>query len=177
MPHSRAGSPAGRPVRDAPWCILWRAGQTPRPLGGSFRRRRGVRGRRSLHLLLSSSEPALIHTAAIVGIVTLVALLVFFWRRSGAGSGRTFGNRIASHIGMRRSVFHSILESGVKESSRALLASLEKSTPDLDRASVALGPTLARGIERLEARFGPQDMIDQAKPIVARLVAASEQTP
>lgn len=119
----------------------------------------------------------MIHTAAIVGVVTLVALLVFFWRRSGVGSGRTFGNRIAAHIGMRRSVFHSLMDNGVKDSSRAVLASLEKSTPDLDRASVALGPTLARGIERLEARFGPQQTIDEAKPIVARLVSVSEPAP
>lgn len=125
----------------------------------------------------SPSAPALIHTAAIVGVVTLVALLVFFWRRSGVGSGRTFGNRIAAHIGMRRSVFHTLMDNGVKDSSRAVLASLEKSTPDLDRASVALGPTLARGIERLEARFGPQQTIDEAKPIVARLVSASEPAP
>lgn len=106
----------------------------------------------------------------------MIALLVFFWKRSGIGSGRAFGNRIAAHIGIPRSLFHSILAHGAKGSPRALLASLEKSTPNLDQASKALGPALARGIERLEAHFGPQEMVDKAKPIVARLVSAPEQT-
>jgi hypothetical protein len=57
------------------------------------------------------------------------------------------------------------------------LASLEKSKLDLDQASIELGPSLSRGIERLEARFGPQEMIDKAKPIVARLVSESDQKP
>ena len=47
----------------------------------------------------------------------------------------------------------------------------------LDQASIELGPILQRGIERLEARFGPQEMYDMAKPIVARLVVRSEKTP
>jgi hypothetical protein len=120
----------------------------------------------------------LIPAAAIVGIVTLIALLVFFWRLAGIGSGRAFGNRIASHLGIPRGLFHSLLQHGVKESSsRDLLASLEKSNPGLDRASVALGPTLSRGIERLEAHFGSQETVDRVKPIVARLVAQAERQP
>jgi len=119
----------------------------------------------------------LIYAPAIVGIVILVALAVFFWRRSGIGSGRAFGNRIAAHIGIPKSLFHSLLDHGAKGSSRDLLASLEKAQLDLDQASVELGPSLARGIERLEARFGRQDMVDKAKPMVARLVSAPEPTP
>ena len=33
----------------------------------------------------------------------------------------------------------------------------------------AIAPSLSRGIERLEARFGTQEMYDKAKPIVAGL--------
>lgn len=105
----------------------------------------------------------------------MIALLVFFWRQSGIGSGRTFGNRIAAHIGIPKSLFHSLLDHGVKGSSRDLLASLEKSKLSLDEASVELGPSLSRGVERLEARFGTQEMVDKAKPIVARLVSESAQ--
>ena len=119
----------------------------------------------------------MIPTAAIVGVVVVVALVVFFWRRSGVGSGRTLGNRVAAHIGIQRSLFYSLLDHGVKGSSRDLLASLEKSKLSLDQASVELGPSLSRGIERLEAHFGPQEMVDEAKPIVARLVSASERKP
>lgn len=119
----------------------------------------------------------LIYTPAILGVVVLLALLVFFWQRSGPGSGRTFGNRIATHIGIPRSLFHSLLAHGVKGSPRELLASLEKATLDLDQASVELAPSLSRGIERMEAHFGPQEMVDRAKPIVASLMPASEHKP
>lgn len=107
----------------------------------------------------------------------LTALLVFFWKRNGVGSGRTFGNRIAAHLGIPRSLFHSLLAHGVKGSYRDLLASLEKSKLDLDQASIALGPSLAKGIERLEARFGTQETVDKTKPIVARLVSEAQQKP
>jgi hypothetical protein len=116
----------------------------------------------------------LIYTPAILGVVVLLALLVFFWKRDGPGSGRAFGNRVANHIGIPKSLFQSLLAHGVKGSSRELLASLEKAKLDLDQASVQLAPTLSRGIERMEAHFGPQEMVDKAKPIVARLMSASE---
>jgi hypothetical protein len=118
------------------------------------------------------------YTPAIVGVGVLIALVVFFWRRNGIGSGRSFGNRIAAHLGIPRSLFHSLLDHGVKGcSSRERLASLEKTRMGLDQASVELGPSLARGIGRLEARFGTQETVDKVKPIVARLVSESEQKP
>jgi hypothetical protein len=117
------------------------------------------------------------YSAAIVGVAVLVALAVFFWRRDGIGSGRSFGNRIAAHIGIPKSLFHSLLDHGVKGSSRELLASLERAGMDLDQASVELGPPLSRGIDRLEARFGRQEMVDKVKPIVAGLVSASGEGP
>lgn len=117
----------------------------------------------------------MIQTAAIVGLLTLVALVVFVWRQSGIGPGRRFGNRIASHVGIPKSLFYTLLDNGAKGSSRDLLVSLENSKLDLDQASVELGPTLSRGIERLEARFGSQGMFDRAKPCVARLTSAFER--
>ena len=115
------------------------------------------------------------YSPAVMGVAALVGLVVFFWRRVGPGSGRTFGNRIAAHIDVPRSVFYALLDNGVKDSSRELLASLAKSKPGLDEASVELGPTLSRGIERLEARFGTQESYEKVKPIVAGLVAKAER--
>jgi hypothetical protein len=69
------------------------------------------------------------------------------------------------------------LVNGVKGSPRDLLVSLEKSKLDLDQASIELAPSLSRGIERLEARFGPQEMIDKVKPIVARLMSEADHRP
>jgi hypothetical protein len=114
---------------------------------------------------------SLVLAPAVVGFAILLGLAVFFWRRSGAGSGRGFGNRIAAHLGMPRNVFHVLLDNGAKGSPRELLASLERAGLDLDAASVELGPSLSRGVERLEARFGTQQMYDDAKPIVARLLS------
>lgn len=115
----------------------------------------------------------MLYLPTVLGLVVLVGLLIFFWKRSGPGSGRTFGNRIAAHLGIPRNVFYALLENGVKGSSRELLVSLEKSGLGLQESSVELGPSLSRGMERLETRFGPQEMYDKAKPIVARLVAES----
>lgn len=117
----------------------------------------------------------MIHSAAFTGVAVLVALVVFFWRRNGIGSGRAFGNRVAAHLGIPRSLFHSLLDHGVKGSSRELLASLEMAKTGLDQAGVALAPSLARGIERLEARFGRQQMVDNVKPIVGRLLSEAAQ--
>jgi hypothetical protein len=114
---------------------------------------------------------------ALVGLVVLIGLVIYFWKRNGPGSGRSYGNRIAAHIGIPRQVFHGFLEYGVKGSPRDLLASLERSKLSLDEASIELGPSLSKGIERLEARFGTQEIYEKAKPIVARLVAESRRRP
>lgn len=116
----------------------------------------------------------MIYTAAIVGVAVIFALAVFFWKRSGFGSGRTFGNRIAAHIGIPRTVFHMLLVNGLADSSGDILKTLEKSKLDLGQASIELGPPLSKGIERMEARFGTQEMIDNVKPIVTRLVSEFE---
>lgn len=112
----------------------------------------------------------------IVGLLGLAGLAVFLWMRFGPGSGHGFGNRIAAHIGMPRNVFYAFLANGVKGSSGEFLQALEKSQLSLDEASIELAPSLSQGLERLEARFGPQMMYDKAKPIVARLVAEFERS-
>ena len=70
-----------------------------------------------------------------------------------------------------------LLVNGLAESAGDVLKALEKSTPDLDQASIALGPALSKGITRMEARFGAQEMIDSVKPIVARLLSEFETKP
>ena len=117
----------------------------------------------------------MVYSAAIVGIVAIVALILFFWNLFGSGSGRSFGNRIAAHIGIPKSLFYTLLRNGTKGSYQDLLVSLEKSELDLDQASVEIAPSLTRGIERLEERFGPQDMYNEVKPGLAKLMAAFEE--
>jgi hypothetical protein len=112
------------------------------------------------------------YVATLVGLGVLVALAVFFWQWLGPGSGRGFGNRVAAQVGIPRNAFHALLAHGAKGSPRELLAQLQASGMGVERAGEELGPVLARGIERMEAHFGPQDMVDAAKPVVAALVAA-----
>ena len=119
----------------------------------------------------------MVYSAAIFGVLTLIAVLVFFWWQSGLGSGRRFGNRVAAHMGMSKSLFHTLLVHGVKGSPRELLASFAQSKLDVNQASIAISPTLSKGIERMEARFGPQEMVDKVKPLVARLLAQAPEAP
>jgi hypothetical protein len=105
----------------------------------------------------------------------LLAFAAFFWSRYGPGSGRAFGNKIAKHNDIPRTTFWYLLDNGAKGSALGILIGLEKSAADLEQASVELGPTLQRGLERLEARFGPQSIYEVAKPVISRLVALSEK--
>lgn len=113
---------------------------------------------------------------AIFGAAILMALAFFLWKRFGIDSGRAFGNRIAKHNGLRRSTFWYLIKNGVEDSAYDLLRSLEKSNISLDQASIEVGPILEKGIERLEARFGTQEIYEAAKPVIARLVALNGQT-
>ena len=110
----------------------------------------------------------------IFGVFVLIGIAVFFWRREGPGSGRAYGNRIAAHIGIPKRVFWPLLENGVKGSSRELLASLEQDGVSIDAASAQVAPWLVRGMERLEARFGTQEMYEQAKPRIAAVLPVPE---
>ena len=119
----------------------------------------------------------MVYTIAILSLAVLVFLVAFFWKREGPGSGRGYGNRVAAHVEIPRNVFYQLLDNGVKGSSREVLASMEKANLSLEEAGVRLAPSLALGIERLEARFGSQGTIEAVKPTVARLVAAGAQQP
>lgn len=110
----------------------------------------------------------------IFGVFVLIGIAVFFWRREGPGSGRAYGNRIAAHIGIPRRVFWPLLENGVKGSSRELLASLQRDGVGMDAASAQVAPWLVRGMERLESRFGTQEMYEQAKPRIAAVLPVAE---
>lgn len=114
--------------------------------------------------------------STIINVAILIALTFFLWKHFGIGSGRSFGNKIAKHIGLRQSTFWYLIDNGVKGPALDLLKSLEQSNTNLDQASAALGPVLQKGIERLETRFGPQEIYEVAKPVVARLVALNGAT-
>jgi hypothetical protein len=113
-------------------------------------------------------------TSAIIALLVFASLLALIWKRSGLGAGRAFGNRIANHLGIPKNLFHSLLENGVTGPSLSVLATLERAGLSLEQASVELGPSLARGANRLEARFGHQKVIEDAKPTISALVTQWE---
>jgi hypothetical protein len=99
-----------------------------------------------------------------------IAFMAFMWFKGGLGKGRKFGNEIARHLDIPGNLFHSLLESGVSGPSLQLLAMLQGANMSLERASVELGPSLHRGAVTLEAKFGPQEAINRAKPVISKLV-------
>lgn len=107
--------------------------------------------------------------------VTWLALMTFVWTRGGLGKGRKYGNKIAAHLGMKGNFFHAVLDNGVDGQSLLLLFALEQAGLSVQQASVQLAPSLERGMIALENRFGPQEMISNAKPVVIRLVKEWEQ--
>lgn len=107
--------------------------------------------------------------------LAIAAIWTLIWLRGGLSKGRKFGNKIAEHLGMSSSFFHSVLDNGVSGPSLQLLATLESAGCTLNRASVELAPSLKRGLFTLENRFGRQEMIDNAKPIVAQLMKGWEE--
>lgn len=111
----------------------------------------------------------------IINVVVLLALVVFVWKRLGPNSGRAYGNRIAAHVGMPKKTFWYLMENGTHGSTLQVLAPMEKSELSLSQAGIKLAPTLQKGLDRLEARFGVQEMYEEAKPVIAKLLAASEQ--
>ena len=110
----------------------------------------------------------------IIGVLALIGIAVYFWRREGPGSGRAYGNRIAAHIGIPKQVFWQLLENGVKGSSRELLAALQEDGVGMGAACAQVAPLLVRGMTRLEARFGTQEIYEQAKPRIAALLPDPE---
>ncbi|WP_156391373.1 hypothetical protein [Acidovorax sp. Root70] len=109
------------------------------------------------------------YIAVVVGVVWLLTM-VLVWNRMGLGKGRRFGNKIAKHLGMDKNFFHTVIDSGVSGPSLQVLAMLEGAGCSLERASIELAPSLERGLIALEARFGRQEMIESAKPVVVRLL-------
>ena len=114
-----------------------------------------------------SSSPIWILCVCVLAVVFIWA---FIWKRFGLGKGKKYGNRLADHLGWKKNFFHSVLENGVNGPSLLILNALESADITRHQALVQIAPSLARGLTTLEARFGPQAMIEDAKPQVAALV-------
>lgn len=108
-------------------------------------------------------------------IVVWLGFLIVAWMKGGLGAGRKFGNKLAGHLNINKNLFHSLLDNGIEGPSLQFLGMLERTGMSLQEASMELGPSLQRGIDALESRFGRQAAIDEVKPLVSKLVEEWEQ--
>ncbi|UCV12810.1 hypothetical protein KI614_06245 [Dechloromonas denitrificans] len=76
---------------------------------------------------------------------------------------------------MSNNFFHTVLENGVTGPSLQVLAMLDGAGLTLQQSSVQLAPSLERGLVALENRFGRQEMIEAAKPVVTALLKEWEE--
>ena len=109
--------------------------------------------------------------------VAILVLWRFIWSRMGLGKGRAYGNKLAAHLGWQKNFFHSVLDNGVNGPSLMVLNSIMQMGVSHHQATVMLAPSLARGLNALDSRFGPQAMIEEAKPIVKNLLEEWEAQP
>lgn len=111
-----------------------------------------------------------------VGLLSVwIVFMILIWTKGGLRKGRKFGNKIAKHLGLTNNFFHSVLDNGTSGPSLQVLATLETGNLSVHQASVELGPSLNRGLAQLETKFGPQEMIENAKPVVMNLVREWEE--
>jgi len=101
-------------------------------------------------------------------------MLKIFWGMRRASRGKKFGNEIADSMVVSRRLFHSAVEEGGLGMHLILLASMKDQGQSVIEAREAMLPFLANGLLALEQRFGPQAMINEAKPIVFDLLQESK---
>jgi hypothetical protein len=113
----------------------------------------------------------------IIGIGWVV-IIAFVWMRGGLHKGRKFGNEIADHLGWSHNFFHSVLDNGVGPlgPSLQLLATLKTMNLTAATASVHVARHLRDGLNNLEARFGPQQMISDVRVQVDALLVEREKS-
>jgi len=102
--------------------------------------------------------------------VAILVLWGFVSKRMGLGKGRAYGNKLAVHLGWEKDFFYSVLDNGVNGPSLMVLTSIEQMGVSLHQATVMLAPSLAHGLNKLASRFGPQAVVEEAKPIVKSLL-------
>jgi hypothetical protein len=105
-----------------------------------------------------------------VALAVTILLPLAAWKFAGLGKGKAFGNKIADALGWKRSFFHSALDIGAGNTSLLLLKGLEEAGFSPEQAAVALAPNIMFGLNSLDERFGPQEMIEDAKPVAERLL-------
>jgi len=93
------------------------------------------------------------------------------WGMRIASKGKAFGNEIADSMGISRNLFHTAVETGGFNMHLIVLASLKDEGKSVVDARELILPFLAQGLAALEQRFGRQNEIDHAKPIVHELLS------
>lgn len=77
--------------------------------------------------------------------------------------GQAFGNRVAESIGMNSSLFHSAIEEGGLNMHLLILFQFEEQGKSYSEVCDYMLPFVLKGLNVIESRFGPQELIDQAR--------------
>lgn len=111
----------------------------------------------------------IIPLAAVIAWVVLVKFLVSKLRERG--KGHKFGNKIASHLGMRSHFFYSLLDDdGLFGTTEMVLRRMEQEGDTVQEASVKLAPYLEQGLAILERDFGLNEESEKAEQTIAKLM-------
>ncbi len=109
--------------------------------------------------------------------IAWVIFIAFVWLRGGLHKGRKFGNEIADHLGWSHNFFHSVLDNGVGPlgPSLQLLSTLKAMNLTAANASVHIARHLRDGLNNLESKFGPQQIISDVRAQVEALLVERDK--
>lgn len=116
-----------------------------------------------------------------VAVIAGMCVVAFLYRthtgykRAGLGDGRSFGNQIADAIGVEHNLFHSVLDVSAPGPSLFILNGMRQQGVTPMTAAMDLSPFLVEGVEKLEARFGPQRQLEHAKAVFNRLLMLAHE--
>lgn len=82
-----------------------------------------------------------------------------------AWKGKAFGNQVADLMGIHRALYHGAMEEGGCQMHMLKLYQLKEEGVPIERVAVHSCKFLIPGLGLLEERFGPQDLIVEAKAI------------
>lgn len=110
----------------------------------------------------------------VIGVIAWVAAFLYKkqmrYKAYGLDTGRNFGNQIADAVGVEHNVFHSVLDVSAPAPSLHLLEGMRLKGVTPMNAAMDLSPFLIEGVDKLEAKFGPQRQLDHARAVFTRLL-------
>lgn len=97
----------------------------------------------------------------------LDALKGMYW----ASQGKRFGNQVADLLGVHRGLYHCAMEEGGCQMHLIKLYQLKEDGESIERVALHSCQFLFPGLEAIQARFGKQSLVDEARSRVLAYTA------